>query len=90
MSIRRMLERPATRRLPQVAIVPMDDAFGIHVNGRLVLTVAEELEAHHWAKHVTECVHAGVTAPERIRENLPRLCEIATRSNLHQGYPAAS
>lgn len=90
MEIGRLLDRPATRRLAQVAIVPDGDSFAIHVNHEFVLVVDEELEAHHWAKHVTECVHAGITRPDMIRESLPRLCEIATRGNLHSGYPAAS
>ncbi len=82
-------ERRAHRR-PQVAIVPDDDAFEIRVAGCLVLSVDDELEAHHWAKHVTECVHSGVTNPTWIRECLPALCDAATRNNLHTGYPAAS
>jgi hypothetical protein len=78
------------RRLPQVAIVPGDDSFEILVAGRTVLSIEDELDAHHWAKHVTECVHSGITDPRWIRECLPRLCDTATRNNLHTGYPAAS
>lgn len=82
--------RPAPRTLAQVAIVPGDEGFAIRVNGELVLLVVEELEAHHWAKHVTECVNAGVTKVRWIQDSLPKLCDTATRNNLHTGYPAAS
>ena|GEM_PF-1264364 len=90
MAMEGLLERPTLRRLPQVAIVPKSERFAIEVNHRVVLEVADELDAHHWAKHVTECVHSGITKPELIRGELPRLCETATRYNLHSGYPAAS
>jgi hypothetical protein len=85
-----VIRRPALRRLAQVAIVPGDEGFEIHVNGQWVMTIEEELDAHHWAKHVTECVHSGVTDPRWVRECLPRICETATRANLHTGFPAAS
>jgi hypothetical protein len=85
-----ILHRPALRHATQVAIVPFDDGFEIRVDGAWVLTIEDELDAHHWAKHVTECVHSGVRAPEWIRECLPKICETATRANLHTGFPAAS
>lgn len=85
-----ILDRPTTRRLPRVSIVPRDDAFDITVNDELILTVADELDAHHWAKHVTECVNSGVTRAFWIRESLPKLCEVATRGNLHSGFPGDS
>jgi hypothetical protein len=82
------------RRRPQprvqVAIAPREQDFAILVDGQVVLAVVDELEAHHWAKHVTECVYSGITRPPWIREALPRICEVATRNNLHTGYPAAS
>ncbi|MGE5597472.1 MAG: hypothetical protein ACM3S1_15710 [Hyphomicrobiales bacterium] len=90
MDIGEILDRPATRRRARVAIVPGDRAFDIMVNNQLVLSVEDELDAHHWAKHVTACVNSGITKPRWIREALPRLCETATRGNLHSGYPAAS
>ncbi len=82
--------RPSLRGVPQVAIVPCDDRFEILADGERVLTIEDELDAHHWAKHVTECVNSGVRGPEWIRECLPKLCETATRANLHTGFPAAS
>lgn len=83
-------QRPGLRRLTQVAIAPADPGFDILVDGERVLTIEDELDAHHWAKHVTECVNSGVTTPLWIRECLPKLCETATRANLHTGFPAAS
>jgi len=85
-----ILDRPGTRRLPRVSIVPRENEFDIMVNDQLILTVADELDAHHWAKHVTECVNSGITRPIWIRESLPRLCEIAKRNNLHTGFPGVS
>lgn len=87
MDVRRRRQR---RPLIQVAIDPRDDGFAILVDGEVVLSVLDELDAHHWAKHVVECVHSGVTRPPWIRESLPKLCEQATLNNLHTGYPAAS
>lgn len=86
----RFIRRPGLRGLSQVAIAPCDVGFEILVDGALVLTIEEELDAHHWAKHVTECVNSGVRRPLWIRECLPRICETATRANLHTGFPAAS
>lgn len=85
-----IIQRPGLRRLTQVAIAPADPGFDILVDGERVLTIEDELDAHHWAKHVTECVNSGVTTPLWIRECLPKLCETATRANLHTGFPAAS
>lgn len=82
--------RPALRGLAQVAIVPADSGFEIMVDGAWVMTIEDELDAHHWAKHVTQCVNSGVRAPRWIRECLPKICETATRANLHSGFPAAS
>jgi hypothetical protein len=85
-----ILHRPAQRGVPQVAIVPSDEGFDILAEGERVLTIEDELDAHHWAKHVTECVNSGVRGRDWIRECLPKLCETATRANLHTGFPAAS
>ena len=85
-----ILRRPGIRRLTQVAISPSERGFDILVDGEEVLTVEDELDAHHWAKHVTECVNSGVTTLPWIRECLPKICETATRANLHTGFPAAS
>lgn len=85
-----LVTRPGLRGLSQVAISPCESGFDILVDGALVLTIEEELDAHHWAKHVTECVNSGVRAPHWIRECLPKLCETATLANLHTGFPAAS
>ncbi len=82
--------RPGLRGLTQVAIAPSEEGFEILVDGQRVLTIEDELDAHHWAKHVTECVNSGVKGPEWIRECLPKICETATRANLHTGFPAAS
>lgn len=90
MDVTDFVRRPGLRRLAQVAISPADDGFDILVNGSPILTISDELDAHHWAKHVTECVNSGITAPEWIRECLPKICETATRANLHTGFPAAS
>lgn len=84
------VRRPGLRGVAQVAIAPAEDGFDILVDGERVLRIEDELDAHHWAKHVTECVNSGVTAPRWIRECLPRICETATRANLHTGYPRAS
>ncbi len=72
--------------LPQVRIVPEPDGFVIYVDDEVVMTVEDELDAHHWAKHVVECVNAGETRAFWIREALPRICELARRQNLHTGY----
>lgn len=82
--------RPYRRNPAQVSIVPGDSAFDVRVNDEQVLSVEDELDAHHWAKHVTECVNSGVTEVRHIRESLPGLCETARRNNLHTGFPAAS
>ena len=82
---------PRGPRAPaQVSIVPNDPDFSIRVNGSEVLSVEDELDAHHWAKHVTECVNLGITHVPWIREALPRVCRTATINNLHTGFPAAS
>lgn len=72
--------------LPQVRIVPEPDGFAIYVDDEVVMTVEDELDAHHWAKHVVECVNAGERRAFWIRQALPRICELARRQNLHTGY----
>ncbi|GBD23523.1 hypothetical protein HRbin29_01189 [bacterium HR29] len=71
---------------PRVSIVPETQGFAIYVDKELVLAVPDELDAHHWAKHVVECVNAGETRAAVIRQQLPRVCEAARRHNLHTGY----
>lgn len=78
------------RGVHQVAIHPREDVFDILVDGEVVLSVEPEIEAHHWAKHVVECVNKGITHPEWLREVLPAVCERATILKAHTGYPAAS
>lgn len=80
-----LLDRPGLRNLAQVAIVPAGPGFEIRVDQHTVLTIRDELDAHHWAKHVVECVNSGVREPGAIRAALPRLCDLATRHNLHTG-----
>lgn len=74
------------RTPPQVSIVPTGHGFAIYVESELVLVVADELDAHHWAKHVVECVNAGERRAAVIRRQLPHVCEAARRHNLHTGY----
>jgi len=77
---------PQADRQPQVAIDPRSDGFCVLVDGRAVLLADEELDTHHWAKHVVECVNAGLTEPGDIRAALPRLCARASEQNLHTGF----
>ncbi len=80
------MARPAPRRPTHIAITSEDGAFAVLVNRERVRVELEELEAHHWAKHVMECVSQGVTRPAEIRHELPRLCAYATQNHLHTGY----
>ena len=84
-----VLHRPGLRGLTEVSIALGEHKLAIFVDGHQVFSLADEREAHHWAKHVVECVNSGLTEPRWIQERLPRVCDIATRNNLHTGYPAA-
>jgi hypothetical protein len=71
---------------PRVSLVPEAHGSGIYVDEELVLAVADELDAHHWAMHVVECVNSGETRAAVIHRLLPRVCEAARRHNLHAGF----
>lgn len=78
------------RAVHQVSIQPTEEGFELLVDGELVMCVEAEIEAHHWAKHLVECVNSGITSVAWIRQELPERCRRATILNLHTGYPAAS
>lgn len=70
--------------MPQIAIEPQVGEFAVRIDGHTVRLCDDELAAHHWGKHAFEAVNAGLRRPGEIERAMRRLCEKATRFNLHR------
>jgi hypothetical protein len=69
--------------MPQIGIQVHDGNFAVSVDGRLVRHCADELDAHHWAKHAFEAVAGGARSATSVADAMERICLRATRFNLH-------
>lgn len=69
--------------VPQITIEPRAGEFTVCIDGHTVRRCDDELAAHHWGKHAFEAVNAGLRRPAEIERAMTRLCDKATRFNLH-------
>jgi hypothetical protein len=72
--------------MPQIGIQAVDVGFIVSIDGILVRVCADEMDAHHWAKHAFEAVSGGARSVNAVAYAMERICLKATRFNLHRHH----